>query len=133
MPERFDFVGITVLYGRSRVSATSAAPPVAGERFAVFATPVAVAVVEGVGDHGCGIHDRWRGRRDRPDRAQLRRRNVGGWCCLVLDEAGDFAERCNMAMVELEPRFRKGRHSREAAPPLVATSTTRAASTSKPT
>jgi glutamate synthase (NADPH/NADH) large chain len=59
-------------------------------------------VVEGTGDHGCeymtggvvvvlGVTGR------------NFAAGMSGGIAYVLDEAGDFAERCNMAMVELEP------------------------------
>ena len=64
--------GNTILYG-----ATGGALFVAGrvgERFAVRNSG-AMAVVEGVGDHGCEYMTGGIGRRPRPDRPQLRRRH----------------------------------------------------------
>ena len=74
---------------------------VAGERFAVRNSGAA-AVVEGVGDHGCEYMTGGvvvvLGKTGRNFAA-----GMSGGVAYVLDEAGDFAERCNMAMVELEP------------------------------
>ena len=74
---------------------------VAGERFAVRNSG-AVAVVEGVGDHGCEYMTGGIvvviGKTGRNFAA-----GMSGGVAYVLDEEGDFAERCNMAMVELEP------------------------------
>src|SRR5690606_17007320 len=62
----------------------------------------AIAVVEGVGDHGCEYMTGGvvvvLGRTGRNFAA-----GMSGGIAYVLDEDGDFAERCNMAMVELEP------------------------------
>ncbi len=74
---------------------------VAGERFAVRNSGAA-AVVEGVGDHGCEYMTGGIvvviGKTGRNFAA-----GMSGGVAYVLDEEGDFAERCNMAMVELEP------------------------------
>ena len=99
VPEKSIIFGNTVLYGA--ISGECYFRGVAGERFAVRNSG-AVAVVEGVGDHGCeymtgGI--------------VVVLGNVGrnfaagmsGGIAYVLDEAGDFERRCNLAMVELEP------------------------------
>ncbi len=62
----------------------------------------ATAVVEGVGDHGCEYMTGGvvvvLGHTGRNFAA-----GMSGGIAYVLDEDGDFAERCNMAMVELEP------------------------------
>jgi glutamate synthase (NADPH/NADH) large chain len=62
----------------------------------------AIAVVEGVGDHGCEYMTGGLvvvlGETGRNFAA-----GMSGGIAYVLDEAGDFASRCNMAMVELEP------------------------------
>ena len=62
----------------------------------------AIAVVEGVGDHGCEYMTGGVvvviGKTGRNFAA-----GMSGGVAYVLDEDGDFAERCNMAMVELEP------------------------------
>jgi glutamate synthase (NADPH/NADH) large chain len=74
---------------------------VAGERFAVRYSG-AVAVVEGVGDHGCeymtGGCVLVIGETGRNFAA-----GMSGGVAYVLDEAGDFAKRCNLAMVDLQP------------------------------
>ena len=92
-------VGNTVLYGA--VEGECYFRGVAGERFAVRNSG-AVAVVEGVGDHGCEYMTGGVvvviGQTGRNFAA-----GMSGGVAYVLDEEGDFAERCNMAMVELEP------------------------------
>ena len=92
-------VGNTVLYGATEGECYFRG--VAGERFAVRNSGAA-AVVEGVGDHGCEYMTGGIvvviGRTGRNFAA-----GMSGGVAYVLDEAGDFAERCNMAMVELEP------------------------------
>ncbi len=92
-------VGNTVLYGA--IEGECYFRGVAGERFAVRNSG-AVAVVEGVGDHGCEYMTGGVvvviGKTGRNFAA-----GMSGGVAYVLDEAGDFAERCNMAMVELEP------------------------------
>jgi glutamate synthase (NADPH/NADH) large chain len=74
---------------------------VAGERFAVRNSG-ATAVVEGVGDHGCEYMTGGvvvvLGKTGRNFAA-----GMSGGIAYVLDEAGDFEQRCNLAMVELEP------------------------------
>jgi glutamate synthase (NADPH/NADH) large chain len=92
-------VGNTVLYGG--VSGECYFRGVAGERFCVRNSGV-TAVVEGAGDHGCeymtgGIMV-CLGPTGRNFAA-----GMSGGIAYVLNEHGDFAERCNMAMVELEP------------------------------
>ena len=92
-------VGNTVLYGATEGECYFRG--VAGERFAVRNSGAAV-VVEGVGDHGCEYMTGGVvvviGRTGRNFAA-----GMSGGVAYVLDEDGDFAERCNMAMVELEP------------------------------
>ena len=62
----------------------------------------ATAVVEGVGDHGCEYMTGGTvvvlGTAGRNFAA-----GMSGGIAYVLDEEGDFTQRCNMAMVELEP------------------------------
>ena len=74
---------------------------VAGERFAVRNSG-AIAVVEGVGDHGCEYMTGGLvvilGETGRNFAA-----GMSGGVAYVYDAVGDFAERCNMAMVDLEP------------------------------
>jgi glutamate synthase domain-containing protein 3 len=74
----------------------------AGERFAVRNSG-AVAVVEGLGDHGCEYMTNGTvvvlGRCGRNFAA-----GMSGGIAYVLDERGDFSEkRCNLSMVDLEP------------------------------
>lgn len=73
---------------------------VAGERFCVRNSGV-TAVVEGVGDHGCeymtGGCVLVLGRTGRNFAA-----GMSGGIAYVLDETGDFPQRCNTDMVELE-------------------------------
>ena len=99
MPEESIIVGNTVLYGA--IEGECYFRGVAGERFAVRNSG-AIAVVEGVGDHGCEYMTGGVvvviGKTGRNFAA-----GMSGGVAYVLDEAGDFAERCNMAMVELEP------------------------------
>ncbi|MGQ5719166.1 glutamate synthase large subunit [Pseudochrobactrum asaccharolyticum] len=91
--------GNTVLYGA--IEGECYIRGQAGERFAVRNSG-AVAVVEGVGDHGCEYMTGGVvvviGETGRNFAA-----GMSGGVAYVLDEAGDFAQRCNMAMVELEP------------------------------
>ena len=92
-------VGNTVLYGA--IAGECYFRGVAGERFAVRNSG-AVAVVEGVGDHGCeymtGGVVVCLGNTGRNFAA-----GMSGGIAYVLDESGDFERRCNLAMVELEP------------------------------
>jgi glutamate synthase (NADPH/NADH) large chain len=92
-------VGNTVLYGA--ISGECFFRGVAGERFCVRNSG-ATAVVEGVGDHGCeymtgGIMV-CLGPTGRNFAA-----GMSGGIAYVLDGNGDFASRCNVAMVELAP------------------------------
>ncbi|MDI7860510.1 glutamate synthase large subunit [Rhizobiaceae bacterium n13] len=99
VPEKSIIIGNTVLYGA--IEGECYFNGVAGERFAVRNSG-AVAVVEGVGDHGCEYMTGGVvvviGETGRNFAA-----GMSGGVAYVLDEAGDFARRCNMAMVELEP------------------------------
>ncbi|MGV8939750.1 MAG: glutamate synthase large subunit [Allorhizobium sp.] len=92
-------IGNTVLYGA--IAGECYFRGVAGERFAVRNSG-AVAVVEGAGDHGCEYMTGGvvvvLGETGRNFAA-----GMSGGVAYVLDEKGDFASRCNMAMVELEP------------------------------
>ncbi len=98
-PENSIIVGNTVLYGA--IEGECYFRGVAGERFAVRNSG-AVTVVEGVGDHGCEYMTGGvvvvLGQTGRNFAA-----GMSGGVAYVLDEDGDFAEHCNMAMVELEP------------------------------
>ena len=98
-------VGNTVLYGG--IEGECYFRGVAGERFAVRNSG-AIAVVEGVGDHGCEYMTGGvvvvLGQTGRNFAA-----GMSGGVAYVLDETGDFASRCNLAMVELEPLPAKSR------------------------
>ena len=91
-------VGNTVLYGATRGRAFFRG--LAGERFAVRNSG-ASAVVEGVGDHCCEYMTGGRvvvlGPTGRNFAA-----GMSGGVAYVLDEQGDFSERCNMGMVGFE-------------------------------
>jgi glutamate synthase domain-containing protein 2/glutamate synthase domain-containing protein 1/glutamate synthase domain-containing protein 3 len=90
-------VGNTVLYGAT--SGEAFFRGVAGERFAVRMSG-ATAVVEGTGDHGCeymtGGTVAVLGRTGRNFAA-----GMSGGVAYVYDEDGQFARRCNTAMVSL--------------------------------
>lgn len=92
-------IGNTALYGA--VAGECYFRGAAGERFAVRNSG-ALAVVEGVGDHGCEYMTGGVvvviGQTGRNFAA-----GMSGGVAYVLDEEGDFSKRCNMAMVELEP------------------------------
>jgi glutamate synthase (ferredoxin) len=91
-------IGNVALYGATGGEAFISG--VAGERFAVRNSG-ATAVVEGVGDHGCEYMTRGRvivlGRTGRNFAA-----GMSGGIAYVIDEQGDFAQRCNLEMVDLE-------------------------------
>ena len=99
LPEENIIVGNTVMYGA--ISGEAYFRGVAGERFCVRNSG-ASAVVEGVGDHGCEYMTGGTvvvlGKAGRNFAA-----GMSGGIAYVLDEEGDFAQRCNLAMVELEP------------------------------
>lgn len=92
-------VGNTVLYGA--IAGECYFRGIAGERFAVRNSG-AIAVVEGVGDHGCEYMTGGVVVIIGPTGRNFAAGMSGG-IAYVLDEAGDFSERCNMAMVDLEP------------------------------
>jgi glutamate synthase (NADPH/NADH) large chain len=92
-------VGNTVLYGA--IAGECYFSGVAGERFAVRNSG-AIAVVEGVGSHGCeymtgGVVVVL------GETGSNFAAGMSGGVAYVLDERNDFAQRCNKAMVELEP------------------------------
>ena len=97
--EKAIIVGNTVLYGA--IAGECYFRGVAGERFGVRNSG-AIAVVEGVGDHGCEYMTGGIvvviGETGRNFAA-----GMSGGIAYVLDEDGTFAQRCNLAMVELEP------------------------------
>ncbi|MCU7828506.1 MAG: glutamate synthase large subunit [Candidatus Thiodiazotropha sp. (ex Myrtea sp. 'scaly one' KF741663)] len=92
-------VGNTVLYGA--INGECYFRGVGGERFCVRNSG-ATAVIEGVGDHGCeymtGGIVVCLGPTGRNFAA-----GMSGGIAYVLDEQGDFSDRCNLAQVELEP------------------------------
>ncbi|MDC8757984.1 glutamate synthase-related protein [Janthinobacterium fluminis] len=92
-------VGNTVLYGA--IAGEAFFNGVAGERFAVRNSG-ATAVVEGLGDHGCEYMTGGTvvvlGATGRNFAA-----GMSGGIAYVYDALGDFAKRCNTAMVSLEP------------------------------
>ncbi|CAG0123939.1 glutamate synthase (NADPH/NADH) large chain [Rhodocyclaceae bacterium] len=91
-------IGNTVMYGAT--SGECYFRGVAGERFAVRNSG-AVAVVEGLGDHGCEYMTGGMvivlGQTGRNFAA-----GMSGGVAYVLDEDGTFPKRCNMSMVQLE-------------------------------
>ncbi|HET7729726.1 MAG TPA: glutamate synthase large subunit [Usitatibacter sp.] len=99
VPEDNIIIGNTVMYGA--IAGEGYFRGVAGERFCVRNSG-ATAVVEGVGDHGCEYMTGGTvvvlGKAGRNFAA-----GMSGGIAYVLDEEGDFTQRCNMAMVELEP------------------------------
>jgi len=92
-------VGNTVLYGA--IAGEAFFNGVAGERFAVRNSG-AIAVVEGVGDHGCEYMTGGTvvvlGRTGRNFAA-----GMSGGVAYVYDEHGQFDKLCNLAMVDLLP------------------------------
>jgi glutamate synthase domain-containing protein 2/glutamate synthase domain-containing protein 1/glutamate synthase domain-containing protein 3 len=100
LPEESILVGNVVLYGATTGEAFLNG--IAGERFAVRNSG-ALAVVEGVGDHGCEYMTNGTvvvlGMTGRNFAA-----GMSGGFAYVYDEIGDFAgRRCNLAGVDLEP------------------------------
>jgi glutamate synthase (NADPH) large chain len=99
VPEENILVGNVVLYGAT--SGEIFLRGMAGERFAVRNSG-ASAVVEGVGDHGCEYMTGGRvvviGKTGRNFAA-----GMSGGVAYVLDELGNFKQRCNTEMVALEP------------------------------
>ena len=98
VPEESIIVGNVSLYGAT--SGKAFIRGMAGERFAVRNSG-AEAVVEGVGDHGCEYMTRGTvvvlGPTGRNFAA-----GMSGGVAFVLNEAGRFAELCNLEMVDLE-------------------------------
>ncbi len=92
-------IGNVALYGAT--SGEAYFRGFAGERFCVRNSG-AIAVVEGVGDHGCEYMTGGRvailGKTGRNFAA-----GMSGGFAYVLDEAGDFKIRCNPDMVDLDP------------------------------
>ena len=98
VPEENIIVGNVALYGAT--SGEAYIRGMAGERFAVRNSGV-IAVVESIGDHGCEYMTGGRvvvlGPVGRNFAA-----GMSGGIAYVLDQAGTFAQRCNMQMVGLE-------------------------------
>ena len=98
VPDENIIVGNVALYGATAGEAFFNG--LAGERFCVRNSG-AIAVVEGVGDHGCEYMTGGRvvilGPTGRNFAA-----GMSGGIAYVLDEDGKFASRCNMGMVDLE-------------------------------
>jgi glutamate synthase (ferredoxin) len=98
VPEENIIIGNVALYGAT--GGEIFVRGMAGERFAVRNSGVN-AVVEAIGDHGCEYMTGGRvvilGKTGRNFAA-----GMSGGVAYVLDEAGDFATRCNMELVALE-------------------------------
>jgi glutamate synthase (ferredoxin) len=99
VPEENILIGNVALYGATGGEAYFRG--LAGERFAVRNSG-ALAVVEGVGDHGCEYMTGGRVVVIGPTGRNFAAGMSGG-IAYVLDVGGDFARRCNLAMVDLEP------------------------------
>ncbi|MBI4585276.1 MAG: glutamate synthase subunit alpha, partial [Planctomycetes bacterium] len=98
VPEKNILIGNTVLYGAT--SGEAYFRGLAGERFAVRNSG-ARAVVEGVGDHGCEYMTGGRVVVIGPTGRNFAAGMSGG-IAYVLDEDGQFVQRCNPKMVNLE-------------------------------
>ncbi|MFQ5471797.1 MAG: glutamate synthase large subunit, partial [Dehalococcoidia bacterium] len=98
VPEENILIGNVALYGAT--AGSMFVRGVAGERFCVRNSG-AIAVVEGLGDHGCEYMTGGRvvviGRTGRNFAA-----GMSGGIAYVYDEDGDFHIRCNQEMVDLE-------------------------------
>jgi len=98
VPEENILIGNVALYGAT--GGEIFVRGMAGERFGVRNSGVN-AVVEAIGDHGCEYMTGGRviilGKTGRNFAA-----GMSGGIAYVLDEAGDFATRCNMELVGLE-------------------------------
>ena len=98
VPEENIIIGNVALYGAT--AGEIFVRGMAGERFAVRNSGVN-AVVEAVGDHGCEYMTGGRvvilGKTGRNFAA-----GMSGGVAYILDEAGDFATRCNLELVGLE-------------------------------
>jgi glutamate synthase (NADPH/NADH) large chain len=99
VPNNSIIAGNTILYGA--IEGECYLRGIVGERFAVRNSG-ATAVVEGVGDHGCEYMTGGivvvLGKTGLNFAA-----GMSGGIAYVLDEDGTFKNRCNLAMVELEP------------------------------
>ena len=97
MPEENIIIGNVAFYGATGGEAYIRG--LAGERFCVRNSGVN-AVVEGVGDHGCEYMTGGRVVILGPTGRNFAAGMTGG-IAYVLDENGDFADRCNQEMVKL--------------------------------
>ena len=99
VPEESIIMGNVALYGAT--GGEIFIRGMAGERFCVRNSG-AHAVVEGVGDHGCEYMTNGRvvvlGPTGRNFAA-----GMSGGIAYILDETGEFEQRCNLEMVDLEP------------------------------
>ena len=99
VPEENIIIGNVAFYGAT--SGEAYIRGLAGERFAVRNSGV-LAVVEGIGDHGCEYMTGGRvvvlGRTGRNFAA-----GMSGGIAYVLDTTGTFRRRCNLDLVELGP------------------------------
>lgn len=97
-PEKNIIIGNTTFYGA--ISGEAYIRGIAGERFCIRNSGLD-AVVEGVGDHGCEYMTGGRvvvlGNTGRNFGA-----GMSGGIAYVYDQNNDFAEKCNVSMVELE-------------------------------
>ncbi|OGI49607.1 MAG: glutamate synthase subunit alpha [Candidatus Muproteobacteria bacterium RIFCSPHIGHO2_02_FULL_65_16] len=98
-PEENILIGNVALYGAT--SGEAYFRGLAGERFGVRNSG-ALAVVEGVGDHGCEYMTGGRVVVIGPTGRNFAAGMSGG-LAFVLDGKGEFKRRCNLEMVELEP------------------------------
>ena len=99
VPEDNILIGNVALYGATSGRAFFRGR--AGERFCVRNSG-AYAVVEGLGDHGCEYMTAGVALVIGPTGRNFAAGMSGG-TAFVLDEAGDFPQRCNLEMVDLEP------------------------------
>ena len=99
VPEENIIIGNVALYGATKGEAYING--VAGERFCVRNSGVS-AVVEAIGDHGCEYMTGGKvvvlGTTGRNFAA-----GMSGGVAYILDEQGDFANRCNTQMADIEP------------------------------
>jgi glutamate synthase (NADPH) large chain len=111
---RNTIVGNTVMYGATSGEAYFSG--VGGERFAVRLSG-ATAVIEGTGDHGCeymtGGTVLVLGKTGRNFAA-----GMSGGIAYVYDEDGQFAQRCNTAMVSLDKVLPAGEQTATVAPAI---------------
>jgi glutamate synthase (ferredoxin) len=99
VPEDNILIGNVALYGATSGRAFFRGR--AGERFCVRNSG-AMAVVEGLGDHGCEYMTGGVAVVIGPTGRNFAAGMSGG-SAFVLDETGDFPQRCNLEMVDLEP------------------------------